>query len=89
MNEGEEFKIQPFLNRYSGYQQTRLNTTKYLSFEMPYINVLSILLMVKKVYPQIHDYLKKQDVNESDISGIMEVYKCVRSDKKIEIIVPL
>jgi len=45
--------------------------------------------MVKKVYPQINEYLKKSDIDKSQISGIMEVYKGVRYNKKIEIIVPL
>lgn len=56
---------------------------------MPYINILSILLMIKKVYPQINEYLKKRDYDENQMSGMMELYKFLRSDKKIQIIVPL
>lgn len=41
------------------------------------------------MYPQINEYLKKSDIDKSQISGIMEVYKGVRYNKKIEIIVPL
>ena len=61
----------------------------YVSYEMPYINILSILLMVKNVYPKIKEYLQKLNIDKSKMSGIMEMFKCVRSDKKIEIIVPL
>lgn len=46
--------------------------------------------MVKKVYPQINEYLKKTDtINAGEVPGFMEVYKCAREDKKLEVIVPV
>ena len=59
VNEGEEFKIKDFCAKFQGYKRAYLDTTRHIMHEMPFVNMLSIILMVKTVYPKIQEYLKK------------------------------
>ena len=56
---------------------------------MPYVNVLSIFLMVKSVYPKIHEYIKTKQIDENSVCGMMEIYRFIPSDKMIKICLPL
>jgi hypothetical protein len=49
--------------KFQGYKRARLETTRHIYHEMPFVNMLSILLMVKTVYPKIEEYLKKEEIN--------------------------
>ena len=62
INEEEENKINGFLAEYPDYQLGSLPTSKCISHSHPFMNALSFILIIGKVYPKLGDYIKKNEL---------------------------
>lgn len=88
VNPGEMSKVETFLNNYPSYRSTLLPSTRCLSVHFPFVNKLSFILLVSKVYPKLAKYIEEKKLENTPL--IMEIYHFLSEyDKYVQVLAPL
>lgn len=88
INDGQSFKVSEFLESHPSFLSAHLPTTKCITTSYPYVNKLSFLLIVAKVYPKLAKYIQEQRIQTG--GSIMEIYHLLsNSGNTVEVMAPL